>query len=165
MRRLIGIMIVHLVASCAEGQQGDDGARFRADSEGFTCVPPSQWQARRDRGAVIFASADEPRHTIAVRSVPLTSERTASKVLTATDLVLRGLPGVQLDMPRELDGTLPSTEYRLTFAPPTSSERYQRRHFIVRGRKYVFHVIETAPSSTPVGEVASEFVSSMSEET
>ncbi|MBZ0232447.1 MAG: hypothetical protein K8M05_08975 [Deltaproteobacteria bacterium] len=163
MTRLALALLFVTVGGCADAEL-DSAPRFKAEPEGFSCILPDDWQLTRDRGAVILTSTENRRHTLVVRSVPLSASRDSANILADTEIVLQGLPGVELEGTRELTGALPSTEYRLTFVPPTSSERFRRRHVVLRGTSRVFHVIETAPSTVETEDVVTPFVSTMREE-
>lgn len=154
-----------LLGGCAErSPEAVDGARFHAELEGFTCDAPDGWRAVRDRGAVVFTSLADVRRTIVIRSVAVSPDRAVATIVADTQVVLSGMPAVQLERSDEWGGgAMRATEYRLTFSPPTSSERFRRRHVVVEGKRHVFHVIETAPATRETDDTVVELVSSMRE--
>lgn len=142
-----GTIVVAIIVSAACSSSPEPRERFVAEPEGFSLAPPPAWSSHRDRGAVMFVSADEPRRTLAVRSVIIGDPDAQAKAVHATRTVLEHLPGVEVTATRPVDGPLPGVVYELTFVPPGARERYARTHAVLVGDQHVFHVIETRPAA------------------
>jgi len=143
-----------LAAGCQGG--AETAERFQgATAEGFSCELPTSWTSARDRGSVVFTTPAHPRRTVVVRSIPRSERGTDAAFLSAADMVMNGLPAVELASKRSLTGALAGVRYELTFVPPGMSERFTRTHVVILGETRVFHVIETEPAS---GESHDELV-------
>ncbi len=140
------LFAILLVAAC----QGTETAteRFTGEDEGFSCELPTAWTSERDKGSVIFTSEAQAKRTVVVRSIARSDTAVDQAFLNATDVVMQGLPDVEITSKRAVTGTLPGMQYELSFVPPRAAGRYARTHVILLGKEHVFHVIETAPLGT-----------------
>ena len=162
----MSVLAAGLVAACSgepPAPTPDERERFESKADELSLVVPSSWTVTHDRGAIILASNEHPRRTIAIRSLPLSGSDAAAKVTSATETVLRGLPGVDDLARRPFSGPMPGIEYQLTFEP-NHRGRYARRHLLLTGERRAFHVIETAPVRTGDDSVFVELVGSLREE-
>ncbi len=93
----MSLLSAGLVVACTDEPATpapDELERFASKADDLSLVVPPSWSLTYDRGAIILASREHPRRTIAIRSLPLSDSGTAAKVTSATESVLRGLPGV-----------------------------------------------------------------------
>lgn len=158
-------LVVALVVAAGCSSPSEPRERFVAEPEGFSLMAPPAWSSHRDRGAVMFVSADEPRRTLAVRSVVMGDPDAQAKALQATRTVVEHLPAVEVTATRPVDGPLPGVVYELTFVPPGARERYARTHAVLVGDQHVFHVIETRPASGAKRDgTAQDVIASLREE-
>ena len=110
-----------------------------------------------------MSSLENPRRAIVVRSLALDEAGATAKVASATETVLRGLPGVADVVRRPYSGQMRGIEYQLTFDTERSG-RYARRHILLTGHRRAFHVIETSPTFFADDTVFLDLVRSFREE-
>lgn len=158
------LLFITALAACTNSTLSESAERTEFADEGFSCVVPDGWTVSRDDGATILTRADQPRRTIAIRSVALSPSYTEQRLVRDTEQVLRALPTASLRPPRAAEATMPAREYRLTFQPPNQSTPYARRHILVTGRRHAFHVIETSPAPALDDDLILELVASLREE-
>ena len=145
MTRVLVIAIVVAVAGCSSSSELRE--RFVAEAEGFSLEPPLGWTPQRDRGAVIFVSAEDPRRTLAIRSVILGDPEAHAKAVHATGTVVAHLPAVEITATRSVESPMRGVVYELTFVPSGSRERYARTHATLVGDQHLYHIIETRPAA------------------
>jgi hypothetical protein len=166
------------VALAATACQSESHERSRFVEEHLSIASLDDWTAKRQRGSLVFVgpeAAGLQQHTIAIRVVPRgtegkdgwVEERTYERVATATKVVLEALPGAEVSPPERLvRGHFDGAVFDVTFSPPGKEGRYQRRHVVQVGQKFVYHLIHTAPEGT-IGQTAVSFdtiVASLREE-
>jgi hypothetical protein len=161
MMRPLGVVAVLAVLACLVACQVEDGQRSVSRNDHYSSIKPAGWAEKRDRGSTVFVARAEgawPRNTIAIRSVPVEGEwvekRTADRVVQATAKVLAALPQSTMSKTalRMSDGRWASAVFDVTFTPSSKpGVRYERRHVVLVGRRYVFHVVHTAPEGALVG--------------
>jgi hypothetical protein len=142
--RAVAACALALLASCSSSSEPPD--RFVAQDEGFSLAAPRDWTSSRDKGAVIFASPENPRRTLAIRSLVAGDPTIQEQALAATQTVLEKLPEARITATRRLTGPMRGIAYELTFVPPGARRRYARTHVVLVGDQHVFHVIETVPA-------------------
>lgn len=131
------------------GCQGSEATtRFREPGVGFSCELPPAWSAHHERGSIVFTNDADPHRTFVVRVVDRGAKTEDGAWLKATDVVVNGLPDVQITDTRPVTGALPGTTYDLSFVPPGATQRYRRSHTTLLGESHVFHVIETEPATS-----------------
>jgi hypothetical protein len=153
-----------LLGGCLDAPNRSGEERLDVASDGYTCVAPKGWAVARDRGATIFTSPEDSRRTIAIRAVGFEGARSAVTVERDTARVVRALPGVRVEEERRFAGGLGGSEYRLTFAPPTTRDRMARRHILLVGARHAFQVIETHPTTSQTDATATALAASLEEE-
>jgi hypothetical protein len=103
---------------------------------------------KRDHGSVVFVAPGESGVTIAVRAVPIegdwTDRRTPELVYPATEKVLRGLPeAIVREGSSVRTGSMEGMAYRVIFVPAGKRDRYERKHIVLVGTTYVYHLMLT----------------------
>jgi len=161
----MSLLATALAVGCSDAPPppADERERFESKQDELSLVVPSGWAVTHDRGALILASSEHPRRTIAIRSLPLSGGGAAAKVTSATETVLRNLPGVDDLARRPFSGPISGIEYQLTFEPDHRG-RYARRHLLLTGERRGFHVIETAPDRVGDDAIFGDLVASLREE-
>lgn len=173
-------MTLALLCTVACGQESkprsDDysGPRFTSEADHFSVRELPGWSQRRDRGSVLFVagSAGLTRNTILVRAAPLAGEsaepRTAEVLLPAVEQSLHGLPGARVSAPRELErADFRAVVWDVSFTPAgLGGKRYERRHCLLVGTKFLYHVVATAPAGdlAATADVFASVVDSLREE-
>lgn len=151
------LVVSAALAACGDARPpGSDysGPRYTAEADHFSTRELPNWVAKRDHGSLVFVAPDGSGVTISVRAVPIegdwTETRTAELVVPATEKVLRGLPGARV---KALGATsandMEGAAYEVSFEPPDrGGKRYERRHTVLVGTKFVFHVMLTGKQGT-----------------
>ncbi len=158
MRTLAGLLVVLAVAACGSQSAKEPyaGPRFRSPESHFSTRELPHWRATRDRNAtvLIYEGAEGKQSTISVRAVPISGEwvadRTPEIVFPATAKWLASLPEARVSTPSEVneDG-FRGVSFDLSFVPSTGrGARYERRHVVLIGSKYVFHITHTGPAGS-----------------
>jgi hypothetical protein len=135
------------LAACVESEEQADGELVELDREHLRLVVPDGWTQERELDSLLLVGPPGAMHrtTIAIRALARPEQDT---LWVDTLTVLRALPEVRLGTPRPVDlGTLRGNSVELSFAPPGhDDERYARRHVVLVGEWWAFHVIHTAPA-------------------
>ena len=162
------LLVVGLLAGCVGST--DNGPRTTAAGWHFSIEELDGWRVDWDRGTVVFHSDTNAKVTIAVRAVSLNDrhfQRTQASFVRATEVVLRALPEAHVAGPSTLTAPMPSNAFEVDFVPVGQSDHVRRRHVVMFGERWVFHVMMTtsADACDPVStRVFSTVISTLREE-
>ena len=147
---LLGVVALALGACHQDVQQNGPRQSFVEDHFSISAMP--SWASARDRGSVVF-HATENDDVIAVRAVAL-QKAGREDILSATERVLAALPAASL-LHRSLveAGNATAAQFDFTYQPPGRAYIVSRRHAVIIGARYIYHVTLTS-KSTHFSEVA-----------
>jgi hypothetical protein len=115
---------------------------------------------RTERDATILSSSKAEQSTIVIRRVRFGErhDRSPETLVHATLASLKSMDSAIVQGPKDFaHGLYGGVQYDLSYTPPAGGgSTYQRRHVLLFGRTYAYHLIHTAPDGQ-LGEFANEF--------
>lgn len=154
---VVGITIATLLA--VAGCQKESFERVHYERDHVSMRALDGWTQSRARGSLVFngPTADRlDRTTIVVRSVKYdgrAAKRTHETLVKNTRTVLEALPQARVTSAEAERGTAFHVHFRST----RNRRSYERRHVVLEGSEFAFHVMLTAPSGLLTEEAVKTF--------
>jgi len=159
MRLLLPLLLIPLSAAAC---QSDTVDRMQLEGEPVSFAELKGYTSTTERNATVFTStrSNKDASSIVIRTVRMDerSDRTPEEIVRATQASLEAMPKASVSAPTSVDDAyLEAMQFDVSFEPRTKpGKTYERRHVVLFGDDYAFHVLHTAPKGR-MDDLAKDF--------